>query len=105
MTDKLNGSVDLAGAAAAAAAIPNPVQAAIITFLEQLMVGAKAGQITSIGVVMVGGPSTYFSHFIGTNAAELNIGIDSLKHKLLDAVEGRQNQQSVQSRIIRAHPI
>jgi hypothetical protein len=78
----------------------DPSVVACINLLEQALAAAKLGQITSIGIVscMHGG---FGAAFAGTQGAELNLGLDSLKKNILDAISNPKNQ----SKIVRARPI
>ena len=59
-------------------------QLACVDLLSEALEQARAGQITSIGIIvcMKGG---YASVMAGTQAADLNLGCDDLKDKILDA--------------------
>jgi hypothetical protein len=76
----------------------------LVMMAEKILAMVKTGQITTLGVIMSGGPATYNKDFYGPNVLELNLGIDSLKRALLDAIEGRANAQAPRSPIIRARP-
>lgn len=77
----------------------DPGMAACINLLEQALVAARAGQVTSVALVtcMQGG---FGAAFAGTQGAELNLGLDSLKRNILDAISNPKNQ----SKIVRARP-
>jgi hypothetical protein len=69
---------------------PTPLteaQMACVDLLSEALEQARAGIITSVGIIvcMKGG---YASVMAGTQAADLNIGCDSLKKKILNAVDG-----------------
>lgn len=78
----------------------DPGTAACINLLEQALAAARAGQITSVALVscMQGG---FGAAFAGTQGAELNLGLDSLKRSVLDAISNPKNQ----SKIVRARPV
>ncbi len=59
-------------------------QLACCDLLSEALEQARAGQVTSIGIIlcMKGG---YASVMAGTQAADLNLGCDDLKDKILDA--------------------
>lgn len=61
-------------------------QQAVVDLLEQSLEQAQQGLINTIGIIvcMKGGFATVMA---GTQAADLNLGCDSLKKKILDAVE------------------
>jgi hypothetical protein len=61
-------------------------QIAVVEICKETLVQALAGDITSIGIVvcMKGGYATVMA---GRQAADLNLGCDSLKIKILNAVE------------------
>ena len=61
-------------------------QIAVIDICKETLAQALAGDITSIGIVacMKGGYATVMA---GRQAADLNLGCDSLKIKILNAVE------------------
>ncbi len=60
---------------------------ACVDLLEETLELAKEGKITSIGIIvcMQGGYATVMA---GKQAGDLNMGADSLKHKIISAVEG-----------------
>lgn len=59
-------------------------QLACIDLLSEALEQARAGEVTSIGIIlcMKGG---YASVMAGTQAADLNLGCDDLKDKILEA--------------------
>lgn len=61
-------------------------QQAVVELLEQTIEQARMGGINSIGIVVCM-KSGYATVMAGTQAADLNLGCDSLKKKILDAVE------------------
>jgi hypothetical protein len=63
-----------------------PVQKGVVEVLEETLETAKAGQIEAIGIVVCM-KDGYASAIAGKRAADLNLGCDSLKRKILDAVE------------------
>jgi hypothetical protein len=78
----------------------DPSVVACINLLEQALTAAKMGQITSVAIVscMHGG---FGAAFAGTQGAELNLGLDSLKKNIIEAISNPKNQ----SKIVRARPI
>jgi hypothetical protein len=54
--------------------------------LREALEQAEAGNIHTVGIVCCM-KTGYASTLGGTNASELNLGLDSLKRKILDAVE------------------
>jgi hypothetical protein len=54
--------------------------------LEEALFEAKQGNVHTVGVVVCM-KKGYGATIAGTNAAELNLGLDSLKRKILDALE------------------
>lgn len=63
-----------------------PAQQDVVEILEETLESAKSGQIEAIGIVVCLKDS-YASAVAGKRAPELNLGCDSLKRKILDAVE------------------
>ncbi len=63
------------------------IQRDCVEKLKEALEQAELGNVSAIGLVlcMKGG---YASVIGGTNAAELNLGCDSLKRKILDEIEG-----------------
>lgn len=59
---------------------------ACVELLQETLDLALEGKIASVGIVvcMDGG---YASVMAGSKAADLNLGVDSLKRKIIDAVE------------------
>lgn len=72
-------------------------QQSCIDLLAEAFEQAKGGHISSVGIIvcMANGYATVMA---GTQAADLNLGCDSLKRKILDAVE----EGNRRSNIIRA---
>ena len=71
--------------------LPNTVnltdaQADCVEKLEEALEQARDGNVNSIGIVLCMRKG-YASTVGGTDAAELNLGLDSLKRKILDGVE------------------
>lgn len=77
-------------------------QQACVDLLKEALAEAERGNIGSIGIVvcMKTGFATVMA---GTQAADLNLGCDDLKRKILDAVLGG-NVARPASKIIRARP-
>lgn len=81
----------------------NEDQQACIDLLEQSLEVARRGDISSIAIIvcMKGG----YSHVMaGAQAAELNLGCDSVKADILDRVKTAPKTAAV-SRIVRARPV
>lgn len=72
------------------------VQLDCIDKLAEALDEAKSGNVFTVGIIvcMKGG---YGVTIGGTNAAELNLGCDSLKRKILEQIEG------VKSPIVKVH--
>ena len=62
-------------------------QQACVDLLEETLIEAKKGAIETIGIIACL-KSGYASVMAGSNASSLNLGCDSMKKKILDAVEG-----------------
>lgn len=62
-----------------------PAGQACIALLEQVLDDAKAGKVTSVGVICCG-PSDFGAAHAGPDAAKLNLGIDTLKRTILNIV-------------------
>lgn len=78
-----------------------PDQIACIDLLKETLAVALEGRIDTIGVVacMEGG---YAHVMAGSQAANLNLGCDSLKHAIRDEVESGNVRRKAPSGIIRA---
>ena len=61
-------------------------QADCVEKLEEALEAARDGNVNSVGIVLCMRKG-YASTIGGTDAAELNLGLDSLKRKILDGVE------------------
>ena len=61
-------------------------QEACVDLLEEALEEAKRGKINSIGIVVCM-ENGYATTMAGRQAGDLNLGCDSLKQKILDAVE------------------
>jgi hypothetical protein len=59
-----------------------------IELLEQMLASAKSGDMTWL-VVIAGGPSDYGVAHVGSNAAQMNMGIDVAKQEILNRVKVR----------------
>ena len=71
--------------------LPNTVnltdaQADCVEKLEEALEQARDGNVNSVGIVLCMRKG-YASVVGGTDAAELNLGLDSLKRKILDSIE------------------
>ena len=64
----------------------NESQKAVVELLKESLAQALEGQITSIAVVVCM-KTGYATAMAGRQAADLNMGCDTLKRKILDAVE------------------
>lgn len=76
-------------------------QTAIVDLLKEALAQALEGNIKTVGVVacLDGGFATVMA---GRQAADLNLGCDELKRKILEAVtEGSEEKQSRRSAIFR----
>jgi len=58
---------------------------ACVSLLEQVLSDAKAGRVTTVGVVCIG-PDDFGSAHAGPDAAKLNMGLDVLKRTVLEIV-------------------
>ena len=58
---------------------------ACVALLEQVLADAKAGNITTVGVIACG-PGDFGAQIAGPDARSVNLGLDVLKHKILSAV-------------------
>ena len=58
---------------------------ACVALLEQVLADAKAGNITTVGVIACG-PSDFGAQIAGPDARSVNLGLDVLKGKILSAV-------------------
>ena len=74
----------------------NEDQVAVVDVCKELLAQALEGQITSVGIVACMG-SGYATVMAGRQAADLNLGCDSLKMKILDAVEAAGAQKMKRS--------
>ncbi len=76
-------------------------QVAIVDLLKEALAQALEGNIKTVGVVacLDGGFATVMA---GRQAADLNLGCDELKRKILDAVmEGTEERQTRRSAIFK----
>ncbi len=85
----MNNSIPIIGNAPA---VLTEAQQACVDLLVEALAEAESGSITSIGIVACM-KSGYASVMAGTQAADLNMGCDSLKKKILDAVEDDGNRK------------
>ena len=65
----------------------NDGQKDCIDKLEEALKEARRGNIHTVGIIVCM-KKGYAATIGGTNAAELNLGCDSLKKKILEAIEG-----------------
>lgn len=63
----------------------NDSSEACVQLLEQILADAKAGNITTVGVVACG-PSDFGAQIAGPDARSVNLGLDVLKQKIISAV-------------------
>jgi hypothetical protein len=66
-------------------------QKAVIDVVKETLAQALEGSITSIGIVACMGTG-YATIVAGRQAADLNMGCDSLKRKIIDAVETQEKK-------------
>lgn len=63
----------------------NPASLACVALLEQVLADAKAGNITTVGIVACG-PADFGANIAGPDARSVNLGLDVLKAKIVAAV-------------------
>jgi hypothetical protein len=59
-----------------------------VELLESMLEAAKRGEMSWI-VIIAGGPSDYGMAMAGSNAAQMNLGIDVAKQEILGRVKSR----------------
>jgi hypothetical protein len=59
-----------------------------VTLLEEMLESAKNGDMTWL-IVVAGGPADYGTAMAGSNAAQMNLGLDVAKHSILERVKVR----------------
>ncbi len=59
-----------------------------VELLEQMLESAKNGDMTWL-IVVAGGPSDYGTAMAGSNAAQMNLGLDVAKQSILERVKVR----------------
>ena len=59
-----------------------------VELLEQMLASAKNGDMSWL-VVVAGGPSDYGVAMVGSNGAQMNLGIDVAKQTILERVKVR----------------
>lgn len=77
-------------------------QQACVDLLTEALAEAKRGNITTVGIVVCM-QSGYASVMAGHQAADLNLGCDDLKRKVLDAVTTGNVAKPI-PKILRARP-
>ncbi len=68
----------------------SPEQQACVNLLEEALLETKRGAVDSIGLIVCM-KDGYASVMAGKRAADLNMGCDSLKRKIIEAVERPQS--------------
>jgi hypothetical protein len=63
----------------------NEASEACISLLEQVLADAKAGNITTVGIVACG-PADFGAQIAGPDARSVNLGLDVLKSKIIAAL-------------------
>jgi hypothetical protein len=63
----------------------NEASEACISLLEQVLSDAKAGNITTVGIVACG-PADFGAQIAGPDARSVNLGLDVLKSKIIAAL-------------------
>lgn len=76
-------------------------QQAVVEMLEQTLEQAQTGKINALAIVVCFATG-YATAMTGSNGAHLNLGCDSLKKKILDAVEGGGERKSGIIRSVRS---
>ena len=73
-------------------------QIAVVDVLKEALAQALEGHITSVGIVACM-KTGYATEVAGRQAADLNLGCDSLKRRILDATEfaGERSQRDMAS--------
>lgn len=79
-------------------------QLACVDLLKEALAEAERGAINSIGIAVCM-EKGYATVMAGTQAADLNLACDSLKKKILDAVENSNARVVPRTGLIRARPI
>ena len=59
-----------------------------VELLEQMLESAKNGDMTWL-IVVAGGPADYGTAMAGSNAAQMNLGLDVAKQSILERVKVR----------------
>lgn len=77
-----------------AASVVDPAQAACIQLLEQVLATARAGDVRSVCIVACG-PGGFGASFAGPDAPQLNLGLDSAKASIMQAVLQPQKRSSI----------
>ena len=72
-------------------------QLACVDLLSEALEEARAGNIHTVGIVVCM-KTGYATVMAGTQAADLNLGCDSLKQKILDAVEHSQKTKIMRAK-------
>ena len=80
----------------------NEAQQACVNLLTEALEEAKLGRVNSIGIILCM-KSGFASVLAGYGAADLNLGCDDLKHKILSAVVD-DKRSTPMSRIVPARP-
>lgn len=81
----------------------NEAQKACVELLEEALREARNGHIMSVGIAVCM-ETGYATVMAGSQAADLNMACDSLKRKILDAVEDTKSTVR-RSPIVRARPL
>ena len=59
-----------------------------VTLLEEMLASAKRGDMSWL-IVVAGGPHDYGTAMAGSNAAQMNLGLDVAKQSILERVKVR----------------
>jgi hypothetical protein len=73
-------------------------QQACVDVLREAVEQAESGNVYSVGIIVCM-KTGYATVMAGSGAADLNLGCDSLKRKILDAIEGGNVKRSKIERV------
>ena len=77
------------------AAVMGPVGNPIVTMLEQLLVEARAGRVSTLGVVVVNPTGGVAAPFLGPQICELYTGTGMLQGRIMRQIEEPQKRSSI----------
>ena len=78
--------------------LSGPVVSATVAILEQVLAGAKAGRILSIGIVMIDPNGSVATPWVGPQIPQLYLGAGMMQTRIIRGIEAPPKSSIIPSR-------